>query len=111
MSENSTYSTNSDDSVERDDVDFFEEEEEGVEEEVEVHSSKLGSAKDDVESKMKVSKVSRFELSPSPSMSRADVDDEAEGEDDSDSDDEQEDATNKESAALKSDNEEPSEVE
>ena len=71
-------------------------------------SSKVDSAKDNEESKIKVSKVSRFELSPI--KSRADVDDEKEEEDESDSD-EEEDATNKESAVPTSDNEAPSEVE
>ena len=101
MSEKSTYSINSDDSVECDDVDFLEEEEERVE--AEEHASKVDSAKVDAESKIKVSKVSRCELSPL--KFRADVDDEKEGEDES------EDATNKESADPTSNNEAPSEVE
>ena len=100
MSENRTYSTNSDDSVECDDVDFLEGEEE--EERVEVDSSRVDSVKDDVESKTKVSNVSRFELSSSPPKSRADVDDE---------DDKVEDETIKESADPTSVNETPSEVE
>ena len=76
--------------------------------EVEEHASKVDSAKVDAESKIKVSKVSRCELSPL--KLRAEVDDEKEGEDESDSD-EEEDATNKESADPTSNNVAPSEVE
>ena len=107
MREKSQYSVNSDE-AEWDDVDFLKEEEE--EEEAEVRSSEVNSAKDDVESKIRVFNVSRFELSPSPSMSRADIDVEEEGEDESDSD-EEEDATIKESADPTSVNVTASEVE